>query len=268
MTGFEIGILIATGFLAGIFGTLVGIGGGIFFVPIFLLLLHYSPQEAVGTSLVAVFVNVLSGTILYLRQKRVDIRCGWKFGVATIPGAFLGSWLAGLVGDTLVIIFGFTMIILAIFNLFRKLYDRSGKTITYTRTIIDAHKEVFRYSPKVGMGIVISFFVGVISSLFGIGGGVIHVPVLIGLLGFPVHIAAATSLFVLTISAFTGGISHIVLGNVLLLPAVIVAVAAIPGTQIGAAISQRVTSRVITRLLTLALVLVGVRLIMKGFGIF
>ena len=268
MTGFEIGILIATGFLAGIFGTLIGIGGGIVFVPVFLLVFHFTPQQAVGTSLVAVFANALSGSISYLRQKRVDIKCGWKFGLATLPGAFLGAWLADLTGNMLVIIFGFTMIILAIFTFFSRFHYRTDQTKAYTSTITDAHGEVFRYSPRVGMGIVISFFVGVISGLLGIGGGVIHVPALIGLLGFPTHIATATSHFVLAISSFGGGISHIMLGNVLILPAVIVGVSAIPGAQIGAAISRRVTSHVITRLLAVALVIVGIRLILKGFGVF
>ncbi len=267
MTGFEIGILIATGFFAGIFGTLIGIGGGIVFVPVFLLVFHFTPQEAVGTSLVAVFANALSGSISYLRQKRVDITSGWKFSLATLPGAFLGAWLTSLTGNALVIIFGFTMTILAIFTLFSRFHYRTSQNKVQTRTIIDAHGEVFRYSPKTGMGIVISFFVGVISGLLGIGGGVIHVPALIGLLGFPAHIATATSHFVLAISAFGGGISHFVLGNIVILPAIIVAVSAIPGAQIGAAISRRVTSHIITRLLALALVMVGVRLILKGFGV-
>ena len=90
----DVSILATTGFFAGIFGTMIGIGGGIIFVPLFLLVFQYTPQQAIGTSLVAVFFNALSGSISYLRQRRVDIKAGWKFAVATLPGALLGAWLA------------------------------------------------------------------------------------------------------------------------------------------------------------------------------
>ncbi len=84
MSGAEIAGLAVLGFLAGVFGTMIGIGGGVIFVPVFLLFFHFAPQQAIGTSLAAVFFNALSGSLAYLRQKRVDIRAGWKFALATL----------------------------------------------------------------------------------------------------------------------------------------------------------------------------------------
>ncbi len=270
MSGIEIAILAATGFFAGVFGTMIGIGGGVIFVPVFLLVFHFTPQQAIGTSLAAVFFNALSGSISYLRQKRVDIKAGWKFAVATLPGTFLGAWLVQYFTDYILeLVFGFLLLAMALFIFLRREpdYRDKGKNKN-TRTIIDFRGEVFEYTPREGLGITISFVVGIISSLLGLGGGIIHVPVLIYLLGFPVHIATATSHFVLAISTFSGSITHLTLGNILFLPAIIVAVSAIVGAQIGAMLSRRVKGLLIARLLAIALLLVGVRLLLKALGVF
>ena len=265
MSGIEIAILIALGFFAGIFGTLVGIGGGVIFVPIFLLFFHFTPQQAIGTSLTAVFFNALSGSISYLRQKRVDLKSGWKFALATLPGALLGAWFARyFTSVTLAVAFGFLLIAVAIFIFLRAEPSQGNKEENrYRRTLIDSQGRVFEYNPREGTGIVISFIVGISSSLLGLGGGVIHVPALVFLLGFPIHIATATSHFILVISTFFGTGAHLLLGNVLIVPAIIVAASAIPGAQIGARLSRKVKGKLVTRLLAVALLLVGVRLLLR-----
>jgi len=79
--------LVALGFVVGAFGTLIGAGGGFLLVPLLLLGYHFQPADAVGTSLALVFLNALSGSAAYLRQRRVDLSLGWKFAAATVPGA-------------------------------------------------------------------------------------------------------------------------------------------------------------------------------------
>ncbi len=270
MSGGEIATLAAIGFFAGIFGTMIGIGGGVIFVPLFLLVFHFTPQQAIGTSLAAVFFNALSGSISYLRQRRVDIRAGWKFAVATLPGALFGAWLAQYFTSLILgLMFGLLLITMAILVFLRgeprpRTKGKDGKT----RTLVDFRGQVFDYAPREGWGIAISFVVGIISSLLGIGGGIIHVPALIFLLGFPVHIATATAQFVLAISTFFGSAAHLALDNVLIVPAIIVAALAIPGAQIGALLSRRAGGRLIARLLATALLLVGIRLLLKSLGVF
>ncbi len=270
MSGVEIAILAAVGFFAGVFGTMIGIGGGIIFVPVFLLIFHFTPQQAIGTSLAAVFFNALSGSISYLRQRRVDIRAGWKFALATLPGAWLGAWLSRwFTSGVMELVFGLLLIAVAVFILLRgEPRSKEHSAGTHTRTLVDFQGNIHRYHPRIGTGIVLSFFVGIISSLLGIGGGIIHVPALIFLLGFPVHIATATSHFVLAISTFFGSASHLILGNVLILPAIIVAALAMPGAQIGALLCRKANSRLIARLLSVALLLAGLRLLLKSLGVF
>ncbi|MCJ7769059.1 MAG: sulfite exporter TauE/SafE family protein [Dehalococcoidales bacterium] len=266
----DISILAAAGLFAGIFGTMIGIGGGIIFVPLFLLVFQYTPQQAIGTSLMAVFFNALSGSFAYLRQRRVDIKAGLKFAVATLPGALLGAWLARFFTPLILeLVFGILLIVVAVFILWRgEPRPQNTKQEGHTRTLIDFQGEAFYYHPKEGRGIVISFGIGIVSSLLGIGGGIVHVPALNFLLDFPIHIATATSHFVLAISTFFGSGAHIIFGNVLIVPAIIVAAFAIPGAQIGARLSRRTKGYLITRLLAVALLLVGIRLLLKSLGIF
>jgi hypothetical protein len=87
------GILFALGVGIGVFGTLIGAGGGWMIVPLLLVGFHFSPQQAVGTSLSVVFLNALSGSIAYMMQGRVLYTMGLAFATATIPGALLGAWM-------------------------------------------------------------------------------------------------------------------------------------------------------------------------------
>jgi uncharacterized membrane protein YfcA len=112
----------------------------------------------------------------------------------------------------------------------------------------------------------LSLFVGYLSSLFGIGGGIIHVPLLTSLLDFPVHIATATSHFILAIMALAGTITHIVTGTFVqgVHRTIYLSIGVVIGAQLGARLSNRVRGVWIIRSLAIALGLVGVRLIVSA----
>lgn len=243
--------LFALGVAVGTFGTLVGIGGGIILVPIFLLFMHYTPQNAVGTSLFVVLLNAVSGTYAYIRQKKVYYDAAIRFSLATIPGAFAGSYLSMyFTSKTFYFTFGLLLVLLGILSFIR---SRGSKNLD-----LRFDPENFHYNRW--LGILLSFFVGFLSSILGIGGGVIHVPILIYLLSFPTHIATATSHFVLAVSSFFGVTSHLSLGNVLLVPALSIGLGAVVGAQIGAKLSFKVKSKSIQLLLAIAMALLGLRL--------
>ena len=243
--------LFVLGFAVGTFGTLVGIGGGIFLVPIFILVMHYSPQNAIGTSLAVVFMNALSGTVAYIRPKKVYYDAGFRFSLATIPGAIAGSYLAGyFTSKTFTITFGLMLVVVASLMLYRS-YDQTRKEMPFD-------PRHFTYNRP--LGVVLSFFIGFLSSVLGIGGGVIHVPILVYILGFPTHVATATSHFVLAVSSLFGVGSHFSLGNILLGPALAIGLGAMIGAQFGARLSLKLKSRPILILLSLSMAALGIRL--------
>lgn len=264
--------LLMIGLVVGLYGTMIGAGGGFLLVPILLLIYHFSPQHAIGTSLCVVFFNVLSGTFSYARQKRIDYHTGVRFALGTLPGAILGVFLAKYFSakafDT---IFGIILIGIGIF-LFLKprpvpTEDASRCFLPFLkrkpvlRSLVDAEGTKYEYCFNYVCGIALSFIVGFFSSLFGIGGGIIHVPALIYMFSFPYHVAVASSHFILMISSLIGTVFHGMLGNVEIKPALLIGIGAVLGAQAGAIISPRMSGLWIVRMLSLALIAIGIRLL-------
>ena len=254
-------LFLLLGLGVGIFGTLVGIGGGIILIPIFIMFLtpsifHSAPQ-IVGTSIFVVFTNALSGTLAYIRQKRVLFSAAVPFAIATRPGAFLGSYVADWFdARTLNLSFGAFLLCMALIMYWNSTHKPSTDTPFEEKT--------FHYNKT--LGIVSSLFVGLLSSIFGIGGGIIHVPLMIYLLGFPVHIATATSHFVLAVSSCMGVISHFLLDHIVWLPAIALGIGASLGAQIGAKLSKKTKPKIILVLLSCAVFALGIRLVILGMA--
>ena len=246
--------LFAVGLGVGALGTLIGVGGGFILVPVFLFVFHFTPQYAVGTSLAVVFANAVSGTLAYVRQKKVYYDAAIRFSLATLPGAVLGSYTAHYFTNRIFYI-SFGLLLMSIAGL---LHWRTRHELGSAK----GHGD-FPVNYDRGLGISISVVVGFLSSTFGIGGGIIHVPAMIGLLGFTPHVATATSHFVLAISACIGVVSHFLLGNVLLMPALIVGSGAAIGAQLGAHLSPKTKPRSISRLLCVALFVLGLKMILS-----
>ena len=250
---------VVMGYFVAAFGTLVGAGGGIFFVPIFLYFFGWEPTMVIGTSLAVVMFNALSGSYAYIKQKKVLYRAGIAFSLATVPGAILGAiWSNYFNGMTFRFSFGLLLLFISLVIGFKN-WKKSSKAPE-----VEIDKENFQFN--MAGGIAISFVVGFISSIFGIGGGIIHVPAMVYLLGFPAHIATATSHFVLAISSMVGVGSHFLQGHILYTPAFFAGIGAIFGAQLGAKISKKVKARSILMLLSFALLMLAVRLIVtSGF---
>jgi len=265
--------LVPLGFGAGIYGTLIGAGGGFVLAPLLLILYPQdNPENITSISLAVVFFNALAGSFAYGRAKRIDYRSGLLFSAATIPGSMLGAFSTAYLSRPLFnAILGLMMIGGSVFLLLphksSKKHDYDCATSHATRLVIDAKgiRHVYAYNSK--LAVTISAFVGYVSSLLGIGGGIIHVPVLVQLLNFPVHIATATSHFVLAIMAFTGTAVHVATGAFThgIRRTTTLAIGVILGAPLGARISQRVHGPWIIRGLALALGFVGVRILILGF---
>lgn len=270
-------LLLPLGFAVGAFGTLVGAGGGFVLVPVLLLLYPEKEAETItAMSLFVVMANAMSGTVAYARQGRIDYRSGGWFALSTLPGAIAGAIVVGFIPRR-VFDAGFACVLgaIGVFLLVR----RSNQGIvppvtgwgTVRRRLTDANGNTFFYSFKMQRGIGLSAGIGFLSSLLGIGGGIIHVPVMATVLHFPIHIAAATSQFVLMFMAAEGTVVHFSTGTLhwdsSLGKAVILAAGAIPGAQSGAWLSRRVRGGIILRALAAALILVALRLGLKAAGV-
>ena len=153
--------LIPLGFVAGVLGSIVGLGGGIIAVPA-MTFAGFPPALAASNSLFAAFSNSVASTVSYARQKRVEFGIGIKLGLMCVPGTILGAFVSDVMTPTAFqILFAFVLISSAIYIFVKRAVDEKPYNKTALMMILSASA---------------SFFAGIISSLFGIGGGIIFVP--------------------------------------------------------------------------------------------
>jgi uncharacterized membrane protein YfcA len=253
----------------GTFGTLIGAAGGFLLVPILLFLYpQETPATITSTTLTVAFFNALSGSIAYSLLKRIDYRSGLAFSAASVIGAVIGANVTALLSRGLFqYLFGATIILVAVY-LFLRPYRRRigipGGLLRVSRSLIDTDGIGYSYSFSLLWGLSISFGVGFISSLLGIGGGIIHVPAMTQLLYFPVYVATATSQFVIAITTLAAVITHIATGTYTedIWRVVVLSAGAIIGAQLGARLSRKVSGTWIIRLLAAGMILVGIRLLL------
>jgi uncharacterized protein len=239
-----------------------------------------SPERLTSISLAVVFFNALSGSEAYARMRRIDYKSGLLFALATIPGAIIGALhTASIPRQGFNVIFGFLLVAVGAFLILRSNWEKaiSHKEISsykIERHLVEADGVYFDYSYNPFVGIILSFFVGYISSFLGIGGGIIHVPGLVYFLHFPVHIATATSHFILAVMALAGTIVHIMTGTFShgVHRTIALAIGVLLGAQLGARWSNKIQGNWIIRSLGVALGLVGVRILImvleSSHGIF
>jgi uncharacterized membrane protein YfcA len=263
-------LLVLLGAGVATYGTLIGAGGGFLLAPLLLLVYPgFEPEVITAMSLGVVFLNAASGSFAYARQRRIDYQAGLLFAGATAPGALVGAIATGfLPRDAFEAAFGVLLLLISAWLLLpapRRIVTAPPPSRYLRRLLTDAHGDTYRYSFDPIVGVALGLVIGFVSSLFGVGGGVVYVPAMILLLRFPAYVATATSTFTLMFTAGIGALVHATSGRYdgVLTEELALSAGALAGAQIGAAVSERLFHRqaVIVRLLSLALVAVGVRLL-------
>jgi len=250
------GLLVAA-IAIGAVASMVGIGGGIFLVPLLAFFYVGTTQEAVGTSLAAVVFNSLSSTVSYTRQRMVD----FKLGLALMPTAALGGWLGAVAtryisSGALAVAFGVLLIYVAALMLLGKAPKDLAQRLR--RGAGDGGGWLFRA--------LVGFLAGVAAGFFGIGGGIVMVPAMALLLGTDIVVAVATSLFVMGPSALIAAIQHFLQGNLNLLLALPLALGVLIGAQLGSWATTRVPQIRLRQLFGLVLLYSAVNMIWKGLS--
>ena len=246
--------LIPLGFAAGILGSIVGLGGGILAVPA-MTFAGFPPALAASNSLFAAFSNSVASTISYTRQKRIEFGIGIKLGLMCIPGTILGAFVSDVMTPiAFQILFAFVLIASAVYIFVKRTVDKKSYNRTVLMMVISAGA---------------SFFAGIISSLFGIGGGIVFVPLMVIGIGIPMRKAAPTSQLILMFASLSGLLVHSALGHPDYLQAFFLAIGAFAGGLLGARLSLEIKERKLKILVTLVLLAAAVKLIIDSmWGIF
>ncbi|MGG1311668.1 sulfite exporter TauE/SafE family protein [Cohnella laeviribosi] len=271
MTGWAWLFIALIGVVSAVFGSIVGLGGGIVIVPSLVLLAPaildeaVSTQTAVGTSLAVLVFTAMSATWTYKKQGKVDFKTGWLLFATSGPAAMAGAAAANLVPKgPFQLSFGLFMLVMFALMVARERMKPLRFDWPVKRMFRDRNGTEYRYGFSVPLALAIGAGVGVSSGLFGIGGGSLFVPLMVLLFGFPPHVATATSMFVILLSSVTGSVVHAWNGNIDGMLFAALAPGAIVGGRLGAAIAARLTGRQLMWLLRATLLAVAVYLILKG----
>ncbi len=269
----ELGVgLVSVG--AGIFGSMVGLGGGVFIIPIVSVFFGVPLKTVIAASAVSVIVNSLGGSSVYLKHHMSNVRLGLFMELTTALGAIVGGlFVVFIAPNVLRVVFGVALLAMGA-AMFRR--QKGAEPITdgpdplrLKQTFNDpaAEMEIDYIPQRLPYGAAASSLAGVISGMLGIGGGAVKVPIMNAIMRVPVKASVATSVFMVGItvsaSAFIYYI-HDIIDLSVTAPAVL---GILIGSQAGARLSRNLRSVVIVRVLVLILAYLAINLLLQAAGV-
>jgi uncharacterized membrane protein YfcA len=232
---------------------LLGVGGAIVMIP---LLLYGPPLLGVGhldmravsaITMVQVFVAAVSGMLAHRRHRAVNSRLAVVGGVAMSAGSLTGALVSTLFSDgALLVVFAAMVTVAAGF-----MFVRTPQTDVLT----PGQERPFSRS----LTVLVALVVGVGAGLVGAGGAFLLVPLLLVVVGMPIRVTIGSSLAITAMAALAGVVGKFVTGQVPLLPAFVVALGALPGARLGAALSRRMSGTALKVALFVIILITGVR---------
>ena len=245
-------LLLAIIFLASFILTMVGLGGGLIFSPLFVLL-KFPVTTAVSASLFLNGTAAISAAITYFSKKMVDVKIGLPLLVSSSLSAPFGAMVTARINIRIfTAILALVIIVASIRMLFSKKIEADGMAVSSARRIIGGGS----------IGVVIGFMAG----LLGIGGGIFIVPLLIFVLKVPTKTAAATTIFIVVFSSFSGFITHISLADTDWKFILTAAIFSFAGGQLGSRImAGKLKGRTVRRIFGVVLLLFAFKLIQRAF---
>ncbi|MCX6008273.1 MAG: sulfite exporter TauE/SafE family protein [Chloroflexi bacterium] len=281
----NIWILAGTGFTAGLLGSMLGVGGGFLIVPILTLALGIPIQYAIGSSLVSIVINACTATGVYISKHMTNLKLGLLLACTLVPGAVAGAFLGAKLSSTvLTIIFGILMLYVAYSMVPKKQHKLTEDQIEAKKLVSEksharhawlddsyfdpaVNEEISYQVHRPAIGMVTGFFGGMISSMLGVGGGIINVPVMNQLMKVPVKATIATSSLLLCFTTMTGSLIYAYNGYVLPYLIAPLCISVYIGAMLGATIAHRVHGKVLTTVFAIFLILTAGLMILRALNV-
>lgn len=267
---------------AGFIGSLVGLGGGVVIVPALVILFNVPFPDAVGASLVAVLATSITSGAAYVEDHLTDLRVGMFLEIATVPGALVGAvatvFLAthGLEAAAM-IAFGVVLLLTLPGALSRRSEeiptpgppDRVSRALGLEGTYHDQRldREVAYRAERTAPALGVMFGAGVVSALFGIGGGVLKVFALERELNLPMKISTATSNFMIGVTVAAGASVLLIAGYVNPVLAAPVALGTALGSYTGSRILPGFSNVRVRAIFVPVLLVLALEIILRGLGL-
>ena len=268
-------VVIAMAFVAGVLGSLLGLGGGMIVVPALTLLLGIDIRLAIGASIISVIATSSGAAAAYVRDRLANLRVAMFLELGTTAGAITGAWVAGILHPRwLFVLFGLILGYSALAMLKprpRDVVRHHGETRLAHRLRLqssyfdDARGEEVVYDPTRPMfGLALMYIAGIVSGLLGIGSGALKVPAMDLAMELPIKVSTATSNFMIGVTAAASAGLYFARGQIAPFVAAPVAIGVLLGAFAGSKLLSRVSSRAIRRTFVVVLVVVSLQMLVRG----
>jgi uncharacterized membrane protein YfcA len=253
-------LMVGSGAAAGLFGSLLGLGGGVLIVPLLTLGFGLPLREAVGVSLVSVIMTSSAAAGVYLERHVANLRLGMNLELFTALGALVGGSVAFLLDERLLALLFAVLLAYIAFTMIRR---RQGPEAEPTGDEGAPDGYVVR---NMGKGVVGATFAGVVSALLGVGGGIIKVPLMHLTMGVPLRVATATSNLMIGITAAASAVIYLLRGEIDPYVAAPTAIGVFLGATLGSRIAPRIDLRYLRALFVVVLIYVAIQMFLKAIG--
>ena len=278
LTLVSLALIFGCSLLAGVLGSLVGLGGGVLIVPLLTLAFKLPIQYAIGVSIVAVIATSSGAAAAYVRDHLTNIRIGMFLELGTTAGAITGAFLAGLLAPQLLfVIFGVVLIISIaplIFKLGEELppnvrNDRWASWLHLSSTYPDRYlgREVAYEVTRTPIGLAMMYGAGVISGLLGIGSGTFKVLAMDTVMRLPMKVSTTTSNFMIGVTAAASAGIYFSRGDIPPLVAAPVALGILLGALAGTRLLAHMSNKLVRLIFIPIIALIAFEMILRGFGI-
>lgn len=275
MTMMALQILILS-VVAGVFGSILGLGGGIIITPALTLLFGIDIKYAIGASIVSVIATSSGAAVAYIRDKITNIRIGMFLEIATTTGAITGAYISGLISSKwLYIIFGVLLLYSALAMLKKKGQELPSGVVTHPvaeklRLNGQYYDKVLKQTVNYNVagvygGFSMMYVAGILSGLLGIGSGIFKVMAMDLFMKLPLKVSSATSNFMIGVTAAASAGVYLLRGDIDPKIAAPVALGVLVGATIGTKIMQNLKSKTIRMIFIPVLAFVSIQMIIKGF---
>jgi len=253
-------LYVVLGVVVALLSSMAGVGGGVFMVPLFYIVLSKPINVAIGTSKAIIVVISFMSAYTYLRRGRVDLRVGTILLSTTVPGSYIGAYIVGSVNGVLL------EYLIAFFILYYsvRLILRSLKEMGEGDASLDTGRtgDCARLGDsKMLLTVIVGLLTGLIAGLTGTGGGALLVPFMLSLLNMGIHEAVATSMYSMTLAAVAAAIRHYTNGDIDFGTAIPFALGAVIGAQLGPRLALRMSAVHLRFVLGVVLIIVSLRML-------
>lgn len=253
-----LGVLLLLGGFTGFLSGILGVSGGFLLVPA-LTLLGVPMVKAAATSLVSIFLSVCAGSIRHWFAGDFNFRASWQIAFFGIPAAQLGGFLASLLPDSWLSACYAVMLLLTIYlmNLRQTLSKECNSEESVSEEVERGKGWEFG---------TIGLTAGLMSGLFGIGGGIVIVPMEIIFIGVSFPLAVSHSLGAMVAISASGLTQHALNSHVLWLPGLCLGAGGIFGVQIGSRLLDKLPANILNKFLQVLLLGLAIYMTSRCFG--